>query len=64
MTKEEVKKCFEVLKTADGGCSSCVPEIIKEFVSAFPEHKEDIKELLVLETGYPLEHGAEFAREL
>jgi hypothetical protein len=46
MTEQYIEKIYDVLKTADGGCSTCVKNIIGTFVTVFPESKNKIIELI------------------
>jgi hypothetical protein len=43
MTKDEARQVVKILKTADGGCSFCVTELLARFYKKFPEWKADSK---------------------
>lgn len=52
MNTDELKRLAELIKTADHGCYNCVHNMFEEAQSVFPEHREEINDLLK----YWLEH--------
>lgn len=55
MNSEQIKKLFEIFKTVDGGCSSCVRGAINKFCESFPEHEEEMIQLAIAENEYPFD---------
>lgn len=43
MTKEEIITVSMIMLYADGGCSSCASDLMKQLAAEFPEHEETIK---------------------
>lgn len=39
MTKDEARQVVKILKTADGGCSFCVTELLAKFYKKFADSK-------------------------
>lgn len=39
MTPREAKQIIKILESADGGCASCVYELIRKFHHHFPQFK-------------------------
>lgn len=44
-TRDDLVKIVEVMETADGGCGFCAARLLEEFVLAFPEYTEQLKEI-------------------
>ena len=43
MNKKDAMKVIGILKTADGGCTFCVRDLLKLFVKEFPQFKREVK---------------------
>ena len=39
LSTENALRFIRILSTADGGCGYCIQDLLKKFVSAFPQHR-------------------------
>lgn len=44
MTHEEAKQVLDVMSGADDGCQYCVRDLFRDFLIAFPEHEQAVRE--------------------
>ena len=54
MTTDEAAKVAGVALDADGGCSHCAGELIRQLMKLFPEHADVFEGAFEREFGWPL----------